>query len=63
MLRISRNGQDVAPPAPNARGSVIVTEHTGAPATYRVQNTVRRTITLSKSRTCATTGNGSRRCR
>ncbi len=38
-LRISRNGQDVAAPAPNARGSVIVTEHTGAPATYRVQNT------------------------
>ena len=37
-LRISRNGQDVTAPAPNARGSVIVTEHTGAPATYRVQN-------------------------
>jgi hypothetical protein len=38
-LRISRNGQDVTAPAPNARGSVIVTEHTGAPATYRIQNT------------------------
>jgi quercetin dioxygenase-like cupin family protein len=38
-LRISRNGQDVAAPFPNARGSVIVTEHTGAPATYRIQNT------------------------
>jgi quercetin dioxygenase-like cupin family protein len=38
-LRISRNGQDVAATPPNARGSVIVTEHTGAPATYRVQNT------------------------
>jgi quercetin dioxygenase-like cupin family protein len=38
-LRISRNGQDVTSPAPNARGSVIVTEHTGAPATtYRIQN-------------------------
>jgi hypothetical protein len=39
-LRVSRNGQDVASPAPNARGSVIVTEHTGAAATmYRIQNT------------------------
>lgn len=38
-LRISRNGQDVSAPDPGARGSVIVTEHTGAPATYRIQNT------------------------
>src|SRR5258705_9181570 len=38
-LRISRNGQDVAATPPNARGSVIVTEHTGAPTTYRIQNT------------------------
>ena len=38
-LQVSRNGQDVAAPAPNARGSVIVTEHTGPPATYRIRNT------------------------
>ena len=39
MLRISRNGQDVSAPASSTRGSVIVTEHTGAPMTYRIQNT------------------------
>ncbi len=38
-LRISRNGQDVSAVVPGARGSVSVTEHTGAPATYRIQNT------------------------
>src|SRR5258705_10202016 len=39
-LQVSRNGQDAAAPAPGARGSVIVTELTGAPAaTYRIRNT------------------------
>jgi hypothetical protein len=38
MLNIQRNGETVTPPAPNARGSVIVAEHTGAPATYRIEN-------------------------
>lgn len=39
-LRISRNGQEVTAPAPNARGSVVVTEHTVDPPTrYRIQNT------------------------
>lgn len=37
-LNIQRNGEPLAPPAPNARGSVIVAEHTGAPATYRIEN-------------------------
>lgn len=38
MLNIQRNGEQVSPPAPNARGSVIVAEHTGASATYRIDN-------------------------
>src|SRR5947207_9568161 len=38
-LNIQRNGETVAPPAPNARGSVIVTEHTGTrPTTYHIEN-------------------------
>jgi quercetin dioxygenase-like cupin family protein len=38
-LNIQRNGESVAPPAPNARGSVIVTEHTAAkPTAYRIEN-------------------------
>lgn len=37
-LNIQRNGETLTPPAPNARGSVIVAEHTGAPATYRIEN-------------------------
>ena len=37
-LSIQRNADTLTPPAPNARGSVIVAEHTGAPATYRIQN-------------------------
>jgi len=39
-LQVSRDGQDVAAPSPGARGSVILTEHTGAPpAMYRIRNT------------------------
>lgn len=38
MLNIQRNGEAFTPPAPNARGSVIVAEHTGKPATYRIEN-------------------------
>ena len=38
MLNIQRNGEQLSAPAPNARGSVIVSEHTGAPATYRIEN-------------------------
>jgi quercetin dioxygenase-like cupin family protein len=37
-LAVQRNGESLTPPAPNARGSVIVAEHTGAPATYRIEN-------------------------
>jgi quercetin dioxygenase-like cupin family protein len=37
-LNIQRNGEALTPPAPNARGSVIVAEHTGAPSTYRIEN-------------------------
>lgn len=37
-LNIQRNGETLTPPAPNARGSVIVAEHTGAPAPYRIEN-------------------------
>jgi quercetin dioxygenase-like cupin family protein len=36
-LNIQRNGEQ-ASASPNARGSVIVGEHTGAPATYRIEN-------------------------
>jgi len=37
-LDIQRNGEALTPVAPNARGSVIVAEHTGRPATYRIEN-------------------------
>ena len=37
-LNVQRNGEAFTPPAPNARGSVIVAEHTGNPATYRIEN-------------------------
>jgi quercetin dioxygenase-like cupin family protein len=37
-LNIQRNGEALTPPAPNARGSVIVADHTGAQATYRIEN-------------------------
>jgi len=37
-LNIQRNGEALAPPAPNARGSVIVADHTGTQATYRIEN-------------------------
>src|SRR5882672_1439403 len=37
--RVQRNGVDVNPSAAPARGAVVVAEHTGAPATYRVANT------------------------
>jgi quercetin dioxygenase-like cupin family protein len=37
-LNIQRNGESLTPPAPNSRGSVIVADHTGAPATYRIEN-------------------------
>jgi quercetin dioxygenase-like cupin family protein len=36
-LNIQRNGEQLSA-SPNARGSVIVGEHTGAPATYRLDN-------------------------
>jgi quercetin dioxygenase-like cupin family protein len=37
-LNIQRNGEGVTGPAANARGSVIVADHTGASATYRIEN-------------------------
>ena len=37
-LNIQRNGETLSPPQPNARGSIVVSEHTGAPATYRLEN-------------------------
>jgi quercetin dioxygenase-like cupin family protein len=37
-LNIQRNGEQLSPSSPNARGSVIVGEHTGAAATYRIEN-------------------------
>jgi quercetin dioxygenase-like cupin family protein len=37
-LNIQRNGEPLAAPSPSARGSVIVGEHTGAAATYRIEN-------------------------
>jgi len=37
-LNIQRNGEQLSAPAPNARGSVIVAEHTGGSATYRIEN-------------------------
>lgn len=38
MLNVQRNGEAVTPSSPNARGSVIIAEHTGKPATYRIEN-------------------------
>src|SRR5258705_11735141 len=35
-LNIQRNGEALTQPAPKPRGSVIVAEPTGAPATYRI---------------------------
>lgn len=37
-LNVQRNGEAVTPPTPGARGSVIVAEHTGKPATYHIEN-------------------------
>jgi quercetin dioxygenase-like cupin family protein len=37
-LNIQRNGAQLSAPSPNARGSVSVAEHTGAPATYQIEN-------------------------
>jgi len=37
-LNIQRNGEQVSASSSNARGSVIVGEHTGTPATYRIEN-------------------------
>lgn len=37
-LNIQRNGETLTPPAPGARGSVVVADHTGAPAPYRIEN-------------------------
>ena len=37
-LNIQRNGEAPSAPAPNARGTVVVAEHSGVPATYRIQN-------------------------
>jgi quercetin dioxygenase-like cupin family protein len=37
-LTVQRNGETEAAPSPNARGSVIVAEHTGLPATYHIEN-------------------------
>ena len=37
-LNIQRNGEQTSAPSPNARGAVIVGEHTGAAATYRIEN-------------------------
>ena len=38
-LNIQRIGEQLSPPSPNARGSVIVAQHTGAAAPYRIENT------------------------
>ena len=38
MLNIQRNGEALSAPAPNARGTVLVAEHSGGPATYRIEN-------------------------
>ena len=38
-LNIQRNGEPLSPPPPNTRGTVTVAEHTGAAATYRIENT------------------------
>jgi quercetin dioxygenase-like cupin family protein len=38
-LNIQRNGEALSSPPPNTRGTVTVAEHTGAAATYRIENT------------------------
>jgi quercetin dioxygenase-like cupin family protein len=38
-LNIQRNGEPLAAASPNTRGTVTVAEHTGAAATYRLENT------------------------
>jgi quercetin dioxygenase-like cupin family protein len=38
MLNIQRNGEPPSPPSPNARGAVVIADHTGARATYRIEN-------------------------
>ena len=37
-LNIQRSDEALSAPAPNARGTVIVAEHSGVPATYRIEN-------------------------
>lgn len=37
--RISRNGEEVSAPVTDRQGSVIISEQSGAPAIYRIQNT------------------------
>src|SRR2546430_13150863 len=39
LFRSQRSGEQLSPPSPNARGSVIVVQHTGAAAPYRIENT------------------------
>jgi quercetin dioxygenase-like cupin family protein len=36
--RVTRNGEDISAPMTGSPGSIFITEQTGAPATYRVQN-------------------------
>jgi quercetin dioxygenase-like cupin family protein len=38
MLNVQRNGETLTAPSPNARGSVVVADHTGTRATYRIEN-------------------------
>jgi len=38
-LNIQRNGEPLSAASPNTRGTVTVAEHTGAAATYRIENT------------------------
>jgi quercetin dioxygenase-like cupin family protein len=38
MSNVQRNGEPFTPPSPSVRGAVIVAEHTGAPAPYRIEN-------------------------
>ena len=37
-LALERNGEPATPPSPNARGSVVIAEHTGRRTTYRIEN-------------------------
>ena len=43
-LSLERNGEAVTPPSPNARGSVVVAEHTGRRTMYRINAETLRTI-------------------